>query len=150
MLAEIAAANAAFAVIKTAIQNGREIADVAHKVGEYVNATEDLRKKGEKKKKNPFQSGDLEEFMHLEKLKQQEEQLKELMIWTGRPGLWMDWVKFQADARKKRQAAELARRKRIKKIVDIALITIAIVFLGFAVGGLVWWALYLKGMKSGG
>ena len=85
MLAEIAAANAAFAVIKTAIQNGREIADVANKVGEYVNATEDLRKKGEKKKRAG--GGDLEEFMHLEKLRQQEEQLKEWMIWAGRPTL---------------------------------------------------------------
>ena len=45
MLAEIAAANAAFAVIKSAIQNGREIADVANKVGEYVDATEALRKR---------------------------------------------------------------------------------------------------------
>ena len=69
MLAEIAAANAAFAVIKTAIQNGREIADVANKGGEYVDATESLRKKGEKKKRAG--NGDLEEFMHLEKLKQQ-------------------------------------------------------------------------------
>ena len=31
MLAEIAAANAAFAVIKGAIRNGKEIADVASK-----------------------------------------------------------------------------------------------------------------------
>ena len=68
MLAEIAAANAAFQVIKSAIQNGREIADVAHKVGDYVNATEDLRKKADKKKRRTG-SNDLEEFMHLEKLK---------------------------------------------------------------------------------
>ena len=70
MLAEIAAANAAFAVIKTAIQNGREIADVAGKVGEYVNATEDLRKKGEKRKRR-MGNADLEEFMHLEKLEKE-------------------------------------------------------------------------------
>ena len=49
MLAEIAAANAAFAAIKMAIKNGREIADVASQVGKYVNATEDLRKKGKRK-----------------------------------------------------------------------------------------------------
>jgi len=51
MLAEILAANAAFAAIKTAIKNGKEIADVASQVGKYVNATEDLRRKGEKKKR---------------------------------------------------------------------------------------------------
>ena len=101
MLAEIAAANAAFAAIKMAIRNGREIADVATQVGKYVNATEDLRKKGEKRKRSAG-GADLEEFMHLEKLKQQEEELKQLMIYTGRPGLWHDWQRFQAKARKDR------------------------------------------------
>ena len=99
MLAEIAAANAAFAVIKTAIRNGREIADVASSVGKYVNATEELRRKGEKKRRAG--GADLEEFMHLEKLRQQEEELKQIMIYSGRPGLWHDWIKFQAEARKK-------------------------------------------------
>ena len=55
MLAELAAANAAFAVIKQAVMNGKSIADVATKVSDYVNATEDLRKLGEKKKKKPLQ-----------------------------------------------------------------------------------------------
>ena len=113
MLAEIAAANAAFAVIKKAIQNGREIADVAGKVGDYVNATEDLRKMGERKKQKGRQ--DLEEFLHLEKLRQQEEELKQWMIYAGRPNLWSDWQKFQAQARKARLAAQEAERKRIKE-----------------------------------
>jgi len=121
MLAEIAAANAAFAVIKTAIQNGREIADVATSVGKYVNATEDLRKKGEKKKRKG--NSDLEEFMHLEKLKQQEEQLKQWMIWAGRPNLWSDWQKFQAQARKARLQELEARRRKIKQWIDIAIIS---------------------------
>ena len=37
MLAELAAANAAFAVIKSAVMNGKSIADVATKVSDYVN-----------------------------------------------------------------------------------------------------------------
>jgi len=142
MLAEIAAANAAFAVIKTAIQNGREIADVGHKVGEYVNATESLRKKGEKKKRKGH--GDLEEFMHLEKLKQQEEQLKQWMIWAGRPNLWSDWQKFQAEARKARLAAIEARRRRIKQWIEIASVSLLIILGMFGIAALVAWALYLK------
>ena len=142
MLAEIAAANAAFAVIKTAIKNGREIADVAGKVGEYVNATEDLRKKGEKKKRAG--GGDLEEFMHLEKLKQQEEQLKEWMIWAGRPNLWSDWVKFQAQARKARLAAIEARRRKIKQWIEIGTIAFLFVLGLFAIAALFSWAIYLR------
>jgi len=143
MLAEIAAANAAFAVIKTAINNGREIADVAGKVGEYVHATETLRRKADKKKRRTG-SADLEEFMHLEKLKQQEEELKQLMIYTGRPGLWHDWIKFQAQARKERLLAEQERKKRIEDLIQTILISTLIVLGLFGLAVLVWWAFYLK------
>jgi len=145
MLAEIAAANAAFAVIKTAISNGREIADVAGKVGEYVNATESLRRKADKKKRRTG-SADLEEFMHLEKLKQQEEELKQLMIYTGRPGLWHDWIRFQAQARKQRLLAEQERRKRIEDLVQTLVISGLLILGLFAVAVLVWWAFYLKSL----
>jgi hypothetical protein len=145
MLAEIAAANAAFAVIKTAISNGREIADVAGKVGEYVNATESLRKKADKKKRRTG-SADLEEFMHLEKLKQQEEELKQLMIYTGRPGLWHDWIRFQAQARKQRLLAEQERKKRMEDLVQTLIISGLLILGLFAVAALVWWAFYLKSL----
>ena len=125
MIAELVAANAAFTAIKTAIQNGRQIADVASQVGKYVNATEDLRRKGEKKKRAG--GADLEEFMHLEKLRQQEEELKQLMIYTGRPGLWHDWIKFQAQARKDRLAAAEARKRKIEQWIEIAIIVLVCV-----------------------
>ena len=145
MLAEIAAANAAFAAIKMAISNGREIADVASQVGKYVNATEDLRKKGEKKKRG-VGSADLEEFMHLEKLKQQEEELKQIMIYTGRAGLWHDWVRFQAQARKDRLAAAKARKRKIKQWIEIGAITFAFILGLFGLAILFVWAIYLRDM----
>ena len=144
MLAEIAAANAAFAVIKTAIQNGREIADVAHKVGDYVNATEDLRKLGEKKKRRG--STDLEEFLHLEKLKQQEEELKQWMIYAGRPGLWADWQKFQAEARKARLKAIEDRKKQIRRYIEISTLTLLLVAGLFSLAALFFWIIYLKSL----
>ena len=144
MLAEIAAANAAFAVIKSAIQNGREIADVAHKVGEYVNATETLRKKGEKRKRKGH--SDLEEFMHLEKLKQQEEELKQWMIYAGRPGLWGDWQRFQAQARKARLEEIERQRRRRKQLIEIITISAFAIILGSAVVGLIVWMIYLKSL----
>jgi hypothetical protein len=144
MLAEIAAANAAFAVIKSAIQNGREIADVAHKVGDYVNATEDLRKLGEKKKRRG--NTDLEEFLHLEKLKQQEEELKQWMIYAGRPGLWADWQKFQAEARKARLKAIEDRKKQIRRYIEISTLTLLLVAGLFSLAALFFWIIYLKSL----
>jgi len=144
MLAGMAGGKAAFAVIRKAIQKGREIADVAGKVGDYVNATEDLRKLGEKKKSKGRQ--DLEEFLHLEKLKQQEEELKQWMIYAGRPNLWSDWQKFQAQARKARLAAQEAERKRIKKIVEMTALGLSVLSVLVALGALGWWIIYLRGL----
>ena len=144
MLAELAAANAAFAVIKSAVMNGKSIADVATKVSDYVNATEDLRKMGEKKKRSPFKNADLEEFMHLEKLREQEEELKQLMIYTGRPGLWGDWQRFQAEARKARIQAAEDKKRKITEIVEMGGIILLALILATVVIGFFWWIWIMK------
>ena len=45
MLAELAAANAAFAVIKQAVSNGKEIAAAGNAIAEFVGAKEKLQAK---------------------------------------------------------------------------------------------------------
>lgn len=130
MLAELAAANAAFSVIKTAIQNGKEIADAGSAIAQFVGAKEKLQKKANKK----GNGSDLEEFMALEKIREQEEQLKEIMIYAGRPGLWGDWQRFQAKARVARREAEEAAIKKRKKIIDTSII-ISFVILFIAILG---------------
>ena len=120
MLAELAAANAAFAVIKTAVQNGKDIAAAGSAIANFVGAKEDLQRKASKK----GNGSDLEEFMALEQIREQEEQLKQIMIYAGRPGLWGDWQRFQAKARTARREAEVAAAKRRRRIVDWTLITV--------------------------
>ena len=143
MLAELAAANAAFAIIKQAVSNGRDLANAGSAIADFVGAKEELRRKGEKKKRSPFSGGgDLEEFMALEKIKEQEEQLREMMVWAGRPGMWNDWQKFQAEARKARQKAEEARARRKKKIIEISLLTV-LGILGLGVVGIIGWFVYM-------
>jgi len=118
MLAELAAANAAFQVIKSAVQNGKEIASAGKAIANFVGAKEQLQRKAQRK----GGGSDLEEFMALEQIREQEEQLKQIMIYAGRPGLWGDWQRFQAKARTARREAEIAAAKRRKKIVDWTLI----------------------------
>ena len=119
MLAELAAANAAFQVIKTAVQNGKEIASAGKAIANFVGAKEQLQRKAQKK----GGGSDLEEFMALEQIREQEEQLKQIMIYAGRPGLWGDWQRFQAKARIARREAEEAAIRKRKKIIDITIIT---------------------------
>ena len=130
MLAELAAANAAFQVIKSAVQNGKEIASAGKAIANFVGAKEQLQRKAQKK----GGGSDLEEFMALEQIREQEEQLKQIMIYAGRPGLWGDWQRFQAKARIARREAEEAAIRKRKKILDITIITIFFV-LGLAIFG---------------
>ena len=130
MLAELAAANAAFQVIKSAVQNGKEIASAGKAIANFVGAKEQLQRKAQKK----GGGSDLEEFMALEQIREQEEQLKQIMIYAGRPGLWGDWQRFQAKARIARREAEEAAIRKRKKIMDITIITIFFV-LGLTIFG---------------
>lgn len=114
MLVELAAANAAFAVIKETIANGGDILAAGQHVFSYFDNKSAIQKKAAE----GGNKSDMEEFMALEQLKRQEEQLRELMIYMGRPGLWTDWLKFQSDAKKRRDAAARAEELKRQKFFD--------------------------------
>lgn len=109
MIAELVAFNAAFSVVKEFVANGKDLSDCFGFIGQMTTAKEDLKLKTDK---SNFTS-DAEEFAALEKIKQSEQELRELMQYYGRAGLWEDFVKFQAEARKARL---LERNERVKKI----------------------------------
>jgi hypothetical protein len=114
MLAELAAANAAFAIIKKTLQNSGEIASAAESVIDWFNAKNDIQKKVEAKPEH--KRSDLEEFFALEHLREQQNEIKQMMIYHGRPGLWEDWQRFQVQARQQREAEAAAETRRIEGI----------------------------------
>ena len=148
MLAEIAAANAAFAVIKGALANGKELHQLGSRVFDYFDnkakIQESVTKKGG--------GSDLEEFMALERLKQQEEELRERMVYAGRPGMWTDWTKFQAQAaRKRREDAEAAAREKKRRAERLAQLTeyiaigmASVVLAALIIYGIVLYMLHLR------
>ena len=144
MLAELAAANAAFAVIKQCVQNGRELTAAGTAIANFVTAKEELQRKGNKKKGKGVGGHDLEEFMALEKIREQEEQLKQIMIYTGRPGLWHDWQKFQAEARKSRRVQEELAKRRREEILEMIAIGGLITVIVALLVAFVWWLYILK------
>jgi hypothetical protein len=148
MLAELAAANAAFAVIKEAVANSGELLAAGQKLYEYFDAKSAIQRKYEEKAKGS-KASDLEEFMALEQLKNQEAELKRMMIYYGRAGLWTDWLRFQSQAKRKREEAkkqELAAAARRKDaIVQGALWTFAAALLGVLIGIGFWLLFIVKG-----
>jgi len=141
MLAELAAANAAFAVIKTAVQNGREIASAGKAIANFVGAKEELQRRATRK----GGGSDLEEFMALEELREKEKQLKEIMIYAGRPGLWNDWQRFQAKARVARREAEQERIRKRKHHFEVAIITFLLIVFACILASAVLLVLHFQG-----
>jgi len=132
MIAELAAANAAYAVIKAALANGKELSALGTKVYDYFDNKAKIQEKATQK----GGGSDLEEFMALEQLRQQEEHLRESMVYAGRAGMWEDWQKFQAQAaRRRREQKEAAaravilRKARMERMVEYIAVGIATIIL---------------------
>lgn len=117
MLAELAAANAAFAVIKKTIANGQELASVAQQASTYFDSKSSIAKQANK---NGSKS-DMEAFMALETLKQQEEELREIMIYGGRANMYTDWLQFQSDCKRKRIAEEQQQARKAAQTKQLML-----------------------------
>jgi hypothetical protein len=153
MLAELAAFNAGFSVVKQVIANGRDLVDAYSSIEKMVGAKEALRAKQKKKERNVFftlggtkNSSDFEEFLALEKIHEAEKELITFMKIYGRAGLYDDWMGFQAEARKRR----LAEKKEIEDIIakrwEYGQWAVGFVVMALGIWLLVEYLLFLKAM----
>ena len=147
ILESIAAANAAYSVIRTALGNGKETAGVISSIGKFLAAEEDIKEAVKKKKTSPLtaitggEEGDWEEFQALEQIREQRKELESYIRLYGRAGQWDRWIAWQAEARKQRAAAKkaaaLRREKQIEQIqvatgiiLAITTVVVSIYYLG--------------------
>lgn len=137
MIAELAAFNAAFATVKATISAGRDIMSCANQIGDMIGAEEHLKARGDRKKNSIWSklagkdTNDFEEFMAIEKMREQRKELMSALQLYGRPGLKEDFIKFEVEARKKRRAQAIAAEQRKKTIIEWVFGTI-IVIIGIA------------------
>jgi hypothetical protein len=110
MLAELAICNAAFSVIKETVQNGGDIMAAGQKLFDFFDNKNAIQKMANS-------GNDMEAFAALEQIKTNEAELKRMMVYHGRAGLWDDWLKFQKEAKQRREAEERAafRKKAARK-----------------------------------
>ena len=106
MLAEVQAANSALAAITGAIQNGKDLTDIAGSCAQYFNCKSIVARASNKR----GTKSQIQTFMEFEKLRKQEQRLKEIMIYSGDPGMWDRWLEFQRDC--KRARAQEERKKK--------------------------------------
>ena len=151
ILESIAAANAAYSVIKTTLGNGKETAGLISAVGKFLSAEEDVKEAVQRKKNSPITAitgsseGDWEEFNHLEMLRQKRQELESYCRLYAPPGTWDRWQQWQAEARKQRKAAKLAaekaREERMELIATLIGIMLALSVIGI---GFYYLGVYLE------
>ena len=135
ILESIAAANAAYSVIRTALSNGKETANLMSSIGKFLSAEEDIKSAVDRKKKNPLtaitggEEGDWEEFQALEDIRAKRAELESWCRLYAPSGTWDRWVSYEAKVRTQRaeakKAAMKAREKRNEQIAMALAITVA-------------------------
>jgi len=139
MLAELAIANAAFAVVRETVANGGDIIAAGQHIFKFFDSKSEIAKKAN------ASGSDSEAFFALEQIKQHEKDLQEMFIYQGRAGLWDDWLKFQAEAKRKREAEaraialeKIKRKEQIWAWINGVLIVISVVTGVIIIAGLIW------------
>ena len=141
MLLEIAAANAAFDVLKTALSNGRDLYECGSAAKNYFDNKSVIAKRVASKGKS-----DLDAFMALEKIKEQEEWLREHMIYAGRPDMYADFLKFQSECKQERERENRIALRKKQNIIQMAKNFIIVVGIAIAIIPLVIYAvIYMAG-----
>lgn len=145
MLAELAICNAAFAVLRETVVNGADLLSAGQHLTRFFDSKAEISKKAH------ASGSDSEFFWAQEKIKQQETELRELMQWHGRPGLWDDWLAFAAQAKRRRddeaKAIALAaynRKQNIWAWVNGFFIVASVLTGLIIIFGLIW-MIYTKG-----
>ena len=143
-IAAVKIANEAIGAIKEFAGHVESVGQLGKPLTQLADAKEELERKAKE--------GSMEHFFELEKIKQREAEIKQMFIYSGRPGLWDDYQKFLANRKqlkeneRKRIEAAKARKKRLIKewTIGIALAVAALSAVGlFAY--ILYWIVTTKG-----
>ena len=137
----ITGATVAFNTVKKMIEAGREIEDVAGQLGQWFSAVSDFYHLEEQSKNPPLfkkithgksiEQEALDLMIQKKKIKEQEDQLRELILWSYGQEAYRDMMSYRKAIREERENAVYKQQKARKKIIDSIIILIA-------VGGSLW------------
>ena len=146
MLMEIAAANAIWKTLSTALKNGQQLYQLGTQLNDYLSATQKVK---EKAGDASSRGSALECFQYAEQQRIQREHL-EHHLKKSRLNGWSDFVKFEAEWHRQRRAEEQEKineriRRNAKLQKDLELATNVGICMILAMGLLFGIAVYIKG-----
>jgi len=143
-IAAVKIANEAIGAIKEFAGHIQSVGEMGPQLTKLADAKEELEKKAK--------DGSMEHFFELEKIKQKEAEIKQLFIYSGRPGLWEDYQKFLANRKqlkeneRKRIEQAKARKKRLIKEWSIGIVvTLAVLSAVGICAYFLYWLITTKG-----
>ena len=143
-IAAVKIANEAISAIKEFAGHIQSVGEMGPQLTKLADAKEHLEKKAKE--------GSMEHFFELEKIKQKEAEIKQLFIYSGRPGLWEDYQKFLANRkqlkeneRKRIEQAKARKRRQIKEWTIGIVVTVAALSAVGILGYILYWLIVTKG-----
>lgn len=151
----IGMATAAYRGIKSAIDTGKELSDMAGTLNQWATSMSDLDF-AHRQAENPpmfkkifgssqIEQNALEVWGHKQKAKEMREELKGYISFFYGPSAWDEIVSIEAKMRKERKDAVYAAEERKQMILEFVVGTLAAVIGAVLMGGIV----YLIGVYNG-
>lgn len=145
----LALAASAFAAVKKGIGLGKDLESMYADVSRWMSACHEIESGHEKEKKRFFNKSVEEEalqsFAAAQRIKKQREELRLYML-SIRPAAWSEFLRVEGQVRKSRLEAEARRKAKIKKNIEIILITILMILIGAGLWFMVWFAMKARGL----
>jgi maltooligosyltrehalose synthase len=118
-------------------------------VSRWMGAVHEIEKSHSKQKQRFFNKSVQEEALQswsaMKQIKKQREELRLYML-SQNPQAWSEFVQIEGQIRKDRLRAEQRRKARIKKNIEIIVITTLMICIGAGLWFLVWFAMKAKGL----
>jgi len=145
-------ASTAFGAIKTAFEHGREIESMIGDIGRWSNAVYDFDAghQREKQRLNRFASIEeeaLESYLYKQRIKEQENELRNMMNMRFGPTAWQEVVEIQKQIRlERKRAREQAQIEHDKFIYNMCMLGIvfffasAVIAIGYTIVQGIWFS----------
>ena len=148
-ISAFAAVNTAASAISSAIKAGKDLSSLSGQISKYAQAEAQLNFGASRKKKSIFskmtgaEQAGIDEFFRKEELDTLRSEMRSVFQLYGKPGAW---ERLQAEIARQRavQKEELERRAKVRETILVCLVGLLI--FGVGGGGLLLWALWMKGL----
>jgi hypothetical protein len=140
-----AAAQAAVKGVQAAIKLGKDIGAISGDLMKFFDAKDVVAKAAAAPKKGFGQSDTATAFntvMHLKQLQDAENQLKDMLIWSGNAPLWQSLIQERNNIVSKRKAEEVIAQKakdKRRKEIDSAIMFVLSIVLAISIMCFVAW-----------